>query len=787
MSFSTSAAVSASSTSVRPTRPLLSTLFRLPAALLPCVCSFLTPRELLNSLARTSHSTRDLLSPACFSAHALCLGAEELSFLSSRRASHFTTLQPFHARVLSDCCLDVDNRTAAVGIEQLPGTLDHFPALRSFALRDNLNEPLTDADLFDLLQHKSVLSCQELAVNGFTRVRPKAVPMDEEPWQSSTPLGRKRQRDGARKRVPDSWADLRLPAMTRFRLHVAGKSLYTGGAAFLTAHAGLLELDISTLLVSVSELTAVFLASTLPRLTSLTVWDHIETIWDGSIWAGNKRAYDLAPLVAALATTVVGVGGRLRPIQTLSFQLPATNEFLAVAAVITGLTSLENNPMRSGDWLEEWTHSPEMLAAFPLLQQLSVRTEPEVRDEPGKVTNMFPFLQQMASRPLRQLSIHTDGRVTFDAAAMAQLAGWCQLRELTITRSSYGESDCVNGTAPGSLTPHTAKSFPFLRVLTLRKLRMSAESVIAIAAAAPLLARLELTPIVPSCHPAVLCAIIAGFCEHIEDVSVGDCHPHQWSASCAADITAAYQSAVAAAGRGEGYRPCTRLRRICVDMCWCTPPSVWHALLSLLRWATSLSAVTLLPSNDPLVVSALSYLSSVKVLGVKCLWPESFMALMEQRDERTGRSRYHTSHGLRRNARAFWKEVKVAFMAVECDVDEEKGLKLRSHSAVIDAFRRTLSDEHQAMLERWAIGDFRAGDDQLTAAESSLETDPGDRADAEGRRPCPHPKLFHCYVLEPKPPKKKAEPPMAGKNGGESAKEKVDDSVPLPQHLSAEQ
>ena len=565
--------------------------------------------------------------------------------------------------------------------------------------------------------------------------------MEDLAHQTFTQLHRsKRHRGDARKSVPDSWADIRLPAMTRLQLHVSGESPYTGGAAFLIVHTALLELDITTLLVSVGELTAVFQSAALPQLTRLALSENMD---DRS--RRDRPANNLAPLVAALATTVVGASGRLRPIETLSFQLPATNEFLAVAAVITGLTSLEINPMMSAGWLEEWTRSPEMLAAFPLLQRLSIRTDPQKRAEAGTITSMLPFLEQMAGRSLRQLSVHTDGPVIFDAAAMGQLAGWCQLRELDITSAVLEESEYVHWTKASLSSPCSAKFFPFLRSLTLRKLRLSAESVTDIAAAAPLLERLELSFCMPSCHPAVICAIFAGFCEHIEDVKVGEGHEHLWTRSCAADVTAAYQSAVAAAGRGEGYRPFTRLRNIWLDMCWCTPPSVWHALLSLLRWATSLCAVKMLTTIDPLVVSALCYLSSVTVLESTCLWPASFAALMQQRDERTGRYRYHTSHGVTCPPSHIRGVQTPTFLAVWYK-DEGEDIQLRLHSNAMDAFRRSLSDEHQAVLARWARGDFRAGDEQLTAVESAWGADEDDEADAGGRHLCPHTQLvYYCH------------------------------------------
>ena len=61
----------------------------------------------------------------------------------------------------------------------------------------------------------------------------------------------------------------------------------------------------------------------------------------------------------------------------------------------------------------------------------------------------------------------------------------------------------------------------------------------------------------------------------------------------------------------------------------------------------------------------------------------------------------------------------------------------------LPAFQRSLSDEHQAVLARWAAGDFRAGDEHLSAAESELLLDDEEDVDEAGRRPCPHPHQFY--------------------------------------------
>ena len=137
-------------------------------------------------------------------------------------------------------------------------------------------------------------------------------------------------------------------------------------------------------------------------------------------------------------------------------------------------------------------------------------------------------------------------------------------------------------------------------------------------------------------------------------MSVDDTSTHVWTGAHAqaANVLDAYQTAVTAAGRGDGYRPFTQLRRLVAAMCWCTPPAVWHALLLLLRWAVRLRGVSQLSSNDPLVVAALGYLPSLTALSSECAWPHSFVAMMTQKRVQTGEFRYlapHTTRGWQRS------------------------------------------------------------------------------------------------------------------------------------------
>ena len=51
--------------------------------------------------------------------------------------------------------------------------------------------------------------------------------------------------------------------------------------------------------------------------------------------------------------------------------------------------------------------------------------------------HMLPFRQSMVSRPLQMLHIRTEERVTFDAAAMAQLTCYQQLQSLDISNGPH--------------------------------------------------------------------------------------------------------------------------------------------------------------------------------------------------------------------------------------------------------------------------------------------------------------------------------------------------------------
>ena len=91
------------------------------------------------------------------------------------------------------------------------------------------------------------------------------------------------------------WSEISLPSLTRLYLPITGTVSYFGGAAFaafLTAHTALRELEVSLVLASIDELTAVFRDSTtLPQLVLFGVYDFCGDRWD---------AYDPSALLTAL-------------------------------------------------------------------------------------------------------------------------------------------------------------------------------------------------------------------------------------------------------------------------------------------------------------------------------------------------------------------------------------------------------------------------------------------------------------------------------------------------------
>ena len=741
MASTTSASAPSLSHPASASLPPRCALLSLPTALLSHVCTFLSPKELLITLAHAAKTARALLTPACSSSHPLVLGSYELSVLSTFSPPWSLSLRPFHSRVLSHCHLSLRLESEDVGMQQVLDSLDHFPACGAISLSGQQWLDLRDSELYSFLHHPTVLTCDHLALAGFTRPKAESVPVGSELSREDVRLSRlKRKRDVAlavssRKR-PFDWADIRLPHTTRLRIQLLGNRLYTGGAQFLTAHTALVELDVSTLLASVDDLADILRHSAaLPHLARFGLHDHRsmrETV-----------IYDLSPLVAALTTTRVS-SGSVRPIESLTIDQATTNDVLGAVADVRGLTHLQVNRARLG-WLQQWAEMEEVMSmrnerAVPLLESFIVHEHDNMGAELTSVKDMTRFLRSMASRPLKRLSICTGERITFDEAAMSQLARCHQLRELFIDVGIEEASACVNWMDAALFTSFSPRHFSCLRIVKLRRVRLSAEAVVSITAAAPALRHLSIGEYDSvshlSCHSAVVCAIVGGYCEHIECVTVNDAIGHVWSTVQTADVVGAYQSAVAAAGRGDAYRPFVQLRHLHTEMCWCTPPAVWHALLSLMKYATHARCVARLASNDALVVSALAHLPSITSLTCESQWPASFATLMEQRSEQTGQYRFVACQQLTRDD---WHSCPAdVFELTDTPNEGSDAIPLQPHSDLFAAYQRSLTADQQAVLARWAAGDFQAGDGLITAAESPSEQC-DDAALPAAERRCAHP------------------------------------------------
>ncbi len=135
-----------------------------------------------------------------------------------------------------------------------------------------------------------------------------------------------------------SWADIRLPALTRLHLQISVRSSYIGAASFLAAHTALLELDVTTTVVSVRRLTAVLRdPAALPQLARFRLVDPLDGI-----------RQNLVPMVTALAMTRTAATGEPRQLEELTFKVPTTHEVFTAAALMPGLTRLHVNPVPSG-------------------------------------------------------------------------------------------------------------------------------------------------------------------------------------------------------------------------------------------------------------------------------------------------------------------------------------------------------------------------------------------------------------------------------------------------------
>ena len=344
----------------------------------------------------------------------------------------------------------------------------------------------------------------------------------------------------------------------------------------------------------------------------------------------------------------------------------------------------------------------------------------------------------MADRPLQCLSIATGERVIFDEASLTQVARCQQLQELSVCFDAVHMSDqeqWKDWTDAAVFTSFPARCLARLRSIKLQYVSLSAASLVAIASAAPQLQVIRLKWVELSCHTAIMCAIFGGYCEQTQEIKLTDAYWHVWDGVHTTEVVNAYQSAVQDAGRGDRYKPFTQLRHLRAIMCWCTPPAVWHALLSLMRHATDLNCVAKLTSNDPLTIAALMDLPSFKSLGSDCLWPLSFVTFMEQKYVHTGRYRYLAARAVIGRQYRGGPEDGPTLELANRTVGEGPVI-LRRRSSLFASFRQSLCKTKRAVLARWARGNFHDDDEQLTGLNRRLEEDEEDGL-------CPYPlRLF---------------------------------------------
>ena len=517
---------------------------------------------------------------------------------------------------------------------------------------------------------------------------------------------------------------------------LSGQPRYTGGAAFLAAHAGLVALDLSTLVVSIAQLTRLFRdPSALPVLHRFILREAEEM---------SEEVYDLRPLMTALASTAVFTSGQPRPILGLCFDLGVKPNVFAAAALMPALNTLQLQAAKEG-WLDGWMEEQGLPSAFSQLQHFEVWVdhqeemgmrmttdadadveEDEDDDRPREASaKLLLMLQSLAASPLQSLIVCTCEAVVFSSAAMGHIAQFHQLRELhfSVGPLPVAHWAWLDWRDPALFGAYTPNCLPSLRLWRQRTTMLSAEAVVAITSAAPQLHTIDLQRVELSCHPAVFCAIVGGYCPQIEQLVANDRCYHLGRAVQAEDVVEAYQSALAATGRGGDYRPFTQLRLLSTKMCSCALPAVWHALLRLLKAAVRLRNVAFMFSNNPLTICALGYLPSLEQMSAACLWSPSFTAFAQRRSLTQKHS--DSSTGVKVEAHDVGcPEPGLPFKLNDTLNNTWTGppLRLRTIPGLFAAYQRSLSAGHQAVLDRWAAGDFRAGDGRLTAAETPVLT-----------------------------------------------------------------
>ena len=397
--------------------------------------------------------------------------------------------------------------------------------------------------------------------------------------------------------------------------------------------------------------------------------------------------------------------------------------------------------------MEQWTSVKGMSAAFPLLRDFTLRADQNwkwMEEQAGRsdatvMSDKLPFFQWLADRPMQRVDIRTGEKVIFTQPATALIGRWQQLQELSLDFSGTlsGQTGGWMDWQYPVLFSTFCNCYASLRSLQLQQIRLSCQSMSALASAAPQLRSIHAGPLEMSCHPAVACAILAGYCEHIEDVQLDDSCCHMWRDVRAVEVVEAFT--VAAARRSEAYAPFSQLSHLRLMMCWCTPASVWHALLSLLGHSKRLHCVKQLSTDQPLAIAALSCLPAITSVGSDCQFPPTFGSFIQQRGRRTKQYIFVSCDELVAKP-VKHVPVQPAFELIESakrvverlepcvhrkpDSGPRKKqlppIALRPRSNLFTAFRRSLVQQEK--LVRWAEGNYQVESAAAKADEADERT-----------------------------------------------------------------
>ena len=690
------------SKALQKSAPLLA---QLPAALVPLICSHLSVQELLVTLARTAHAMRELLTPQCFAFHWLELSTREVAYLASRNRH-----SSFHAYALSQSTIQVWASPRDLSEQLVVDALHHFPVCKTLYVQSRERIGLGDDALQALLRHPTTRSCEKLGIIGFQR-RTEPVPeYDSQQSAVETQAARLKRECGAAsaRNKSFSWAEVRLPAtITTIYLELYGAS-YDGGVAFLSQNSALREIGMTTALATVPQLTRLFSDSaTLP---------HLSMLWlDGD---GQATLHNATPLVTALGKTEVGGSGKPRPLKRLDFRLPVNRGLLSAAAALPHLTSFTALNFEPG-WLDEW-RKLDGLQPRPFAQLDTLELSPlgVMRQSwPNPLSSTLPLFQAIAGLPLTNLRVCTNERVAFGADAIAQLARLDQLELIKFEMGRPAEGFYADWTKPALFAPLAARCLPRLHKIILRNISLSAESMVHIAAAVPQLKFLDLADVQLSCHPAVIYAILAGYCAGAEYIDISNGVAHAWKQVTASEVVQAYQSAVTAAGRKADFVPFTRLNGALGRRCWGTAASVWVALVALVRNAPQLRCVAAIATDDPLIVAAVCSVPSLTLLGASCAWPRSFVDCLQLRDKASGQYRHVSSGDLTTSDMTASPALSSTFRLthhahVTCfGPTQLKPNALRDRAQLAKAYQQqSLSKEQQAALTKWAAAGPQSGE-----------------------------------------------------------------------------